>query len=824
MKKLPKNTSRLQPWALLSALAIALLLSPSLVQAQTTSPNPEPGQPATAVSVESTEKKDSSVLQLSPFEVKSSSEEDGYLTKRTASTSRVAVDFLELAQSVSTIPKQFISDYNLRNIRQIYEAMPNIYTGSTDQSSRLWIRGSEINGLYVDGVRSQAMFEYPLQFLDRVELVRGPSPSTFSVGQPGGSLNVATKTPTGRTGGIVEVGIGDYKNYLANVDYEGVLNPGRFGKTAYRVVGFYDIGNDFIKEQNHKGAGGLLSLRTEINPTTRVISSLQFSSTNAPVTDNATLIWTNKVGYNWMQTTYGNGTNFAPLPNSTPWTADRTINGVVGWAGGDLLPAGLTAFPSNFRPYGVNDLFRGAAAIEKSFFDNALNVRLGGNFERNTGIAQYVTVGATAYVNPATGQPYAAGSSFEKKLTEYANRPVGFNNNTAATRRALSLDVNYRREILAGNWTFAIGAAEDSADSWSRSLNFTGFKNPDGTDVWITFIPNSRDRSVNHAQGRTISGQSRSYSYRTGAYAAVKASYFNDRFQLQYSDRQDKSASRTLNELTRVQTKSPEVKAGGAPYYSVLVKPLKWLSVYALYAKHADPVAQALKYTQSRLVNDPAKQAEFDAIYNNYTTVLSATPTGSLKEFGVKTELLDGNLALSADIFEMTTSGAFVTNVINYFEASSPYFGGQVVERRPGGSSAKGVEVELTGRIGKDLILSASYGITRGTRDTNPFVIDPPSTFRLHGKYSLPPMNGWRVYLLGGVTRWGPFLTVQDNVTIFIPSAQYRYDAGIGCTWKQHSVELTQNNLERDLKSISPQTAYALSSSPQLFFKYKYKF
>ncbi len=825
MKDSPEYISLKKSWALLAALAFALLGSQSLVQAQTANPNPAPksDNPAADVPVESRDK-DDSVLQLSLFEVKSSSEEDGYLTKKTSAASRVAVDFLDLPQSVSIISKQFISDYNLHQTRQIYEALPNVYTGSVDQSRRLWIRGAEINQLFVDGVRSQDMNELPLQFIDRVELVRGPSPATFSTGQPGGSLNMATKTPTGRTGGTLETGIGDYNNYLANVDLEGVLQPGSFGKTAYRVVGFYDEGDFFIKEQSHSGAGGLLSLRTELNSTTRLMTSVQYSSTTSPVTDNATLIWTSKVGYNWMQTTYGNGTNFKPLPNSTPWTADRAINGVVGWAGGDLLPAGLTAFPSNLRPYGTNGLFRGSTAFEKSFLDNALNLRLAGNIEVNKGRSQYVTVGATDYLNPATGQPYPAGSTYVRKLEEYANRPAANNSENVVQRGAWSFDVNYRREMLKGIWTFAAGAAQDNNRSHPRGFNFTGFKNPDGTDIWITFIPNSRNRTVNYPAIKTLTSESQSFSYRTGGYAAIKASYFDERLQVQISNRKDKSGSESRNLRTNVLTKAPNATAGGAPYYTMLVKPLKWLSFYGLYAEHVDPVAQALKFTQSRLVNDPTKQNEFNAIYNNYATVISATPTGSLKEIGVKMELFNGNLAITADIFEMTTSGAFVTNVINYFESSSPYFGGQVVERRQGGSSAKGAEVEVSGRIGKNLILSASYGQTNGTRDTNPFVIDPPDTLRVHGKYSLPKINGFGFYVLGGVSRWSKFLTVQDNVTIYVPYAQYRYDLGIGCTKGKHSIELTKNNLEDELLSISPQTAYALSSSPQMFFKYKYKF
>jgi len=809
----------------LGTLVFALILFPSLLRAQTARPNPasETDQPVLKVPVKSLER-DSEVLQLTPFEVRSSSDEDGYLTKKTASVSRVAVDFLDLPQSVSVISKQFISDYNLHEMRQVYEALPNVYTGSLDQSNRLFIRGSEVNVLFIDGVRSQTMNEQPLQFIDRVELVRGPSSSTFTNGQPGGSLNMATKTPTGRTGGTVEVGIGDYKNFLVNVDTEGVLTPSRLGKTAYRMVGFYDKGDFFIKEQSHHGAGGLLSFRTELNPTTLLNASMQYSSTTGVITDNATLIWGSRVGYDWMYTTYGNQTMFAPLPGSNPWTADRAINSYVGWAGGTLLPADLDAYPSNFRPSGTNDLFRSSVALQKSFWNNTLNIRFAGNLEKNKAVSQYVTVGGTAYVDPATGQPYPNGSSFVKLLTEYANKPAGNNTDANTTRRAFSLDANYRRELLAGKWMFALGVAEDDADSFSHNFTHTSFKNANGTDVWINFIPNGRDRTVNYGALKSLTRQTRAYNYRVGAFASINANYLNDRIQVQFSDRADRSASRSLNEITRVNTRAPEVKANGAPSYSLLVKPMKWLSIYALQAVHNDPIAQTFKYNQSRLVSDSSKQAAFNTIYGNYTEVISATPSGTLKEFGVKAELLGGAIAVSADVFEMTTAGAFVTNVINYFDATNQYYGGQVVQNSTGGSSARGGEVEVAGRFGKNLIISATYGITRGTRDVNPFLIEPPSTLRLHGKYFLPKINGYKFYVFGGVSRWGKFLTVQDTMTMYVPYAQYRYDLGLGCNRGNHSVELTKNNLKGDLLSISPQTAYALSSSPQMFLKYKYKF
>jgi outer membrane receptor for ferric coprogen and ferric-rhodotorulic acid len=164
--------SRAFPWALCGAMALALASIHSVGRAQS----------ASDTSVKPQDDKDEELLTLSPFEVAATNEEDGYLAKSSASASRVAVNYLDLSQTVSVITSQFISDYNIQDTRKLFEQMPNVFTGSTDQSNRLWIRGSEVGSIYIDGVGGTQQAGMPLQFYDRVELVSGLSSSAFGVG------------------------------------------------------------------------------------------------------------------------------------------------------------------------------------------------------------------------------------------------------------------------------------------------------------------------------------------------------------------------------------------------------------------------------------------------------------------------------------------------------------------------------------------------------------------------------------------------------------------------------------------------------------------
>jgi hypothetical protein len=62
-------------------------------------------------------------------------------------------------------------------------------------------------------------------------------------------------------------------------------------------VGFYDKGNYEIAQEEHHGTGALLSLRDDLNDTTRISASVQYSRTSFPLSDNNLNVYQNQTAY-----------------------------------------------------------------------------------------------------------------------------------------------------------------------------------------------------------------------------------------------------------------------------------------------------------------------------------------------------------------------------------------------------------------------------------------------------------------------------------------------------------------------------------------------
>lgn len=839
---------------------IRLLLFATMLQAIAVSLTAQTTAPSTAVEGNATKPDDDKEgLRLSPFEVKATSKEDGYLTRGSSSAARIAVDYLDLAQTVSVLSSQFISDYNIQDTRKMLEHMPNVSTGIVNQSNRIWIRGSEINSIYVDGVRSFHQTSMPLQFFDRVELVSGPSSAAFGVGQPGGIINYTTKAPTGRSRGSIEVGLGDSNNYLVNLDTEGVLPTKLPGKTSYRFVGYYYDGDLSQKPLSHGGTGGLLALRNDLNDTTRIDVSVDYSRNFYPFSDLNFQTYQNQTSYSWHQSIFvgrkdANGNPIAdgapsrpPLPNANPWpgiTAAEASNGR--WAGGDLWPKGSSFYPEQGWAFtATTDQFKGAVKFEKAFLDRTLTVRATGTLLNVAAANNNLNGAANAYINPATQQPYNTGvipggvypnNLYIGKLEEYGVRFLGQEIRSRNNFRTVNLDIDYRKDqFLGGNWRFAVGGNYTSFSSSSNTDNMN-FLNRDGTFTWIAFnTPSANRRVFPEFSPKTRTAASLAKEFQYGFYANIRGSYFGDRVSLELGDRRDSVSGQTNNYLSGTRSINPKLTTSGAPRIALTYKPLKWLSFYAFRAEQNDPPSLVQKYT---LAIPGINTAAILAKYNNFEERFSFAPKGVLKEFGVKAELLNGNLMVAASAFDFTSAGSITTNIIRDDNLSSPTYLSVVVQNFSSTNKAKGGEVSVTGKLGQRLIIRAYYGITRGyysplppsanfpTGRPNP--MDPPTTTGVFAKYDVGTFRGFNVYLLGGGMRWGPHMAnkAPSEFFNFYDKAEYIWDLGGGITWDKgrQSLEAFQNNVQGDVKFISAQAPYATTSYPQFFLKYKYRF
>jgi iron complex outermembrane receptor protein len=260
--------------ALLSALVLAITAGTSLR-----------AQPAAPSANDDNSKADKEKpIVLSPFEVRGSND-SGYGVRTTTSASRLVQDYIDVPQTVNVITSQFITDFNIEDTRVLFQYVPNI---SESQGQYFVVRGIPTDGVYVDGVvTGNNRTVMPLQFYDRVEVVKGPSSAAFGLGEPAGLINYVSKTPSGGEKSTLTAGIGDYSNTFVNFDTEG--HSAKYKNVTYRLVTFAQKGYQQVRSQGqHSGTGAHLALKDQIDETTDVQLLISYAHTKGmAVTDVA---------------------------------------------------------------------------------------------------------------------------------------------------------------------------------------------------------------------------------------------------------------------------------------------------------------------------------------------------------------------------------------------------------------------------------------------------------------------------------------------------------------------------------------------------------
>ncbi len=280
---------------------------------------------------------------MNPFDVSASSNV-GYGAATTASTSRVRVQsYVDVPQTVNVITSEFLEDYGSQDVRQALEYVPNIDFGLNDNPYSTHLRAANVTSTYVDGVTMPGQYSaMPLDFFDRIEVVKGPSSITFGLGQPGGLINYVSKVPQGINSTSVSFGVGNNANYLFRFDMQRVDkdNP----KLSYRVVGFWDDGGYEYPNLYHSGAGAQVSVNYAFNSTTNLSLIVAYSDTIYPAQQYESSIFAQETLYYILSKPLRSVGN--PVFTTLPGT--KLPNGSIYGVSGPLPPAGSPAMVGLF--------------------------------------------------------------------------------------------------------------------------------------------------------------------------------------------------------------------------------------------------------------------------------------------------------------------------------------------------------------------------------------------------------------------------------------------------------------------------------------------
>jgi iron complex outermembrane receptor protein len=145
----------------------------------------------------------------------------------------------DIPLSIGTVTKELISDRQAFQLADAVKIIPGVIPSSF--YNQYAIRGISQNeeGQIINGMRTrQFYFLQPLTAnIERVEVIKGPSSATFSSVDPGGSINLVTKKPLNVNRKELNFSAGSFGTMRAAIDFTGPVNNDK--TLLYRINGAY---------------------------------------------------------------------------------------------------------------------------------------------------------------------------------------------------------------------------------------------------------------------------------------------------------------------------------------------------------------------------------------------------------------------------------------------------------------------------------------------------------------------------------------------------------------------------------------------------------
>jgi iron complex outermembrane receptor protein len=209
--------------------------------------------------------------------------EEGYKNSSTFIGSKTQTNIKDLPQSVSYVTKELILDQGLMRVGETVKNFSGVsqFTFYDD----ITIRGFRINGgsntQLVNGMRSTSGFwKQPLiNYLERVEVLKGPSSALFGNASPGGVVNRVTKKPLDINRNTLSFSVGSFNNFRALADFTGPVNDSK--RLLYRLNLGYEDAQNFRDLQFDKNIVIAPSFSFIASEKTRVNLDLVFNNSSS---------------------------------------------------------------------------------------------------------------------------------------------------------------------------------------------------------------------------------------------------------------------------------------------------------------------------------------------------------------------------------------------------------------------------------------------------------------------------------------------------------------------------------------------------------------
>lgn len=169
----------------------------------------------------------------------------GNPNKAKTPTSKSNLTTMENPQPISIVTHEIIEQQQIRQLSEVIQNVNGLYVTSSRGNSqasfggRGFTFGSE--NLYKNGARINSGVNPEVSGLERVEVAKGANALLYGNVAAGGIINMITKKPIFKSGGMIGFSAGSWDSYKPTVDIYGPLTE----KIAFRVNGTYETAKSF---------------------------------------------------------------------------------------------------------------------------------------------------------------------------------------------------------------------------------------------------------------------------------------------------------------------------------------------------------------------------------------------------------------------------------------------------------------------------------------------------------------------------------------------------------------------------------------------------
>jgi len=166
----------------------------------------------------------------------------GYAAESTATGIKTNTPLKEIPQSISVVGTEQMRDQGVQTLSDALRYVPGVVAESFGLDSRTdgqFMRGTK-PAQFLDGLRSnfnEFYYGYRAEpyFMERIEVLRGPSSVLYGQAPVGGIINAVSKRPHGDAGGEITFEYGTFDFKQMKFDTSGLITTD--GQWSYRVAG-----------------------------------------------------------------------------------------------------------------------------------------------------------------------------------------------------------------------------------------------------------------------------------------------------------------------------------------------------------------------------------------------------------------------------------------------------------------------------------------------------------------------------------------------------------------------------------------------------------